>query len=204
MSVQVLSKIGEDILAEAEAQARRKVEEAQQEARNRLERAKDEAAQEATLMEKRLLENTRLMEERKLSEARRTARLEVLAAKNEIVSKAFDEASKRLKAQVGRAAYYRGLRSLLEATVVSVRAEELNLKVNATDMEKKTELTKGLKLPAGIKLDLDKNPAQCIGGFILSTPDGKVKVDNTLEARLAILQRRLRKEVLSLLTEKKT
>ena len=50
------------------------------------------------------------------------------------------------------------------------------------------------------KLTLEEEPIDTIGGVVLTSPDGTIRFDNTLEARLERMRPLLRKEVAGVLT----
>jgi len=199
MSAEVVLKIGDEILADAQAEAKRKIEEAEKYASELKEKARLEAESEAEKAKAKALENVKLLEGRKLSEARREASLHILKERNTMISSAFQEAVKRLKDMVNEEAYLRSLSSLIETSVKQLGFNELKIKLNAKDLRRQAEIIKRLKLPPTVKITVDKDPVSALGGFIISTPDERIKIDETFEAKLTYAERKFKKEISKLL-----
>jgi V-type H+-transporting ATPase subunit E len=81
-----------------------------------------------------------------------------------------------------------GLYSLMETDLkVQCRKEDVSLVEKAiTEATKEYEEHMGQKISATV--DEENIPSSNAGGVILSAMNGKIKVNNTLEARLAILE----------------
>lgn len=56
------------------------------------------------------------------------------------------------------------------------------------------------KLDGDVKVSLDVEPVETMGGVVLATPDGSVRFDNTFEARLERMRPDLRKDMAAILT----
>ena len=66
------------------------------------------------------------------------------------------------------------------------------------DLDRQSRLLKNLKI-SEVKVSVAKKPVDTIGGFILTSPDGKIKLDQTFEARLQAAERRIKKEIAKIL-----
>jgi len=201
MSTLALSKIEEEILTDAQEEAKRRVEEAEKEAAVALKRAKSEAQRAAEEIKATTQEKIKVLERKKLSEARRNVSIMVLNEKNSQVDKAFKETLKRIKELRGKEVYENSARHLLEESIKRIGSGDMKLQVSRNDHKLYADAVKSLNTPAGVSLAVAKESLHAVGGFILSTADDRVKLDNTLEARLEFATKSLRKEIAAILLE---
>ncbi|MEM3736914.1 MAG: V-type ATP synthase subunit E [Candidatus Bathyarchaeia archaeon] len=198
MSTLALSKIEEEILADAQEEANRRIQEAEKEAAAIIEKAKAEAQRKVEEIKARVQEQIKILERKKLSEARRKAALAVLEEKNTLIDKVFKEALKRVRdlktEDVEKSAKY-----LLEEAIKSFGSGDLKLQVSSKERKVYENVIKSLNTPRGVTITLEKDPLPSSGGFIISTADGQIKIDNTFETRLESVSRSLRKEVAAIL-----
>jgi V/A-type H+/Na+-transporting ATPase subunit E len=75
-----------------------------------------------------------------------------------------------------------------------------NAKVQCSSKDKKVVAAAIRKLGGNTKVSLDDEPIDTVGGVVLTTTDGTVRFDNTIEARLERMKPTLRKEVAAVLT----
>ena len=143
-------------------------------------------------------EDAKLREEKKLSEARREASLEILKAKNTLIKSTFQEALRRLE-NLPAGTYYTYLRSSIERSIEQLGSDELKINFNQADHKAQNKILKGLKLPKRLKLTVDEEPIETVGGFFISTGDSRIKINGTIEFKLAHVEKALRKEVSDLL-----
>lgn len=81
--------------------------------------------------------------------------------------------------------------------------KELVLKVNANDKTWLSQETLNrLSKKINCKLSILAETEDCIGGFKIQTPDGKITYDSTLDNRLRELKPVLRVEVAKIMFEK--
>jgi vacuolar-type H+-ATPase subunit E/Vma4 len=195
VSTEVLSKIGEEILRDAEAEAKRKIGDAEKYAKELKEKAKIEAEAEVQKSKDEALENVRILEERKLSEARRHAALRILKEKNELISKAFKDAAVRLEGLVNEDVYFKTLSRLVGSSAKQLGSNDLKIKLTDKDLKRQKELIGHLKLASNLNVTIDKTSVKSIGGLIASTPDERIKIDNTFEAKLLAVEKTRKKEI---------
>jgi V/A-type H+-transporting ATPase subunit E len=79
----------------------------------------------------------------------------------------------------------------MERSQVILRANSADLKLLSKQWDRVTEI-----LPADTQANLDENPIETLGGVMIESSDGKVRVDNTFEGRLARLRSRLQQVIL--------
>ncbi|WP_462321732.1 V-type ATP synthase subunit E [Halochromatium sp.] len=96
------------------------------------------------------------------------------------------------------AAYIKTLTSLIGAALAEVEREEVEVRANSADLKLlKThwsEITGSL--PAGTQAKLGDEPIETLGGVMVESSDGRIRVDNTFEGRLARLRTRLQQVIL--------
>ncbi len=201
MSTLALSKIEEEILTDAQEEAKRRVEEAERDAAAALEKAKAEARREVEEVKAAAQEKIKVLERKKLSEARRNAAITVLKEKNVLVDKAFNEALRRVKDLRGEEVYEKSARHLLEEAIKRIGTGDLKLRASRNDRKLYEDIVKSLNMPAGVSVAVEKESLPAAGSFTLSTADDQINIDNTLEARLDFATRALRKEIAAILFE---
>jgi V/A-type H+-transporting ATPase subunit E len=199
MTIEALSKIEEEILAEAQLDARKKIEEAEKYIKEMVDKAKAEAEKEALILQNKVKADSEILERKRISETRRASSLQILKTKNELINKAFNEALHDLKEIVKKDIYVKSLIKLLNSSILQIGSEDLKIKLNREDHKHWPKIQEGLKLPPNIKLTVDKTPISTTGGFIISTLDERVKIDNTFEARLSYVEKNMKKEIAQIL-----
>jgi V/A-type H+/Na+-transporting ATPase subunit E len=112
------------------------------------------------------------------------------------VIEAFDSATNEISRSSG-ASYERAIERLIQEGLDVIGPKS---KIWCSTKDRRTVSSAIRKLGAKVKLTLDEDPIETIGGVVLSTPDGSVRFDNTFEARLERMRPDLRKEVAGLLT----
>jgi V/A-type H+-transporting ATPase subunit E len=113
------------------------------------------------------------------------------------VNDVFDLAIKEISGSSG-AAYENSIAGLIREGVEAIGP---TAKVHCASKDKRAVASAIRKLNGPqAKLSLDEKPIETIGGVVLTTPDGSIRFDNTLEARLERTKASLRKEVDAILT----
>jgi len=202
MSVQALSKIGDQILADARTEAQKRIEEANAFGRELIEKAKADAEKDAEKIRSKFLSEAKLLESKRLSDARREASELILKEKNQLMNKVFKESLKKLKEFVDKGSYLKRLTSLIENSASQLGLEEIKLELNNRDLKRKEEVIKKLNLPKKIKISVAEIPLKNFGGFIISSSDGRIKVDETFDGKILFAEKRLRKDISKVLLGK--
>ncbi|MEM2882539.1 MAG: V-type ATP synthase subunit E [Candidatus Bathyarchaeia archaeon] len=175
------------IIERAEEEARRIVKEAEEEARAEVERARRAKDEGAKALRERLLKEAEVEAARILARARIRAKNIVLEAKNKVIEEVIESAKRSLSGHsLGRKA---SLAHLLRESVVALGGSRLRVMVSKGDLETAKGLIQGDE-------ELSKRveevaEAECSGGVIVEEVDGGARIDNTYEARLAMLISRL-------------
>ena len=184
-----------EILAEAEREARRIRRAAEEEAK----RIKGEAEKAAKLIIDRRLRAAR---ERILGEAEMEGRRKLMEAREELVSRVFEEATKRIESLINdeerRNEYLEILSKLIAEAVERIGGSEFIISANERDLELlKRNLGKVRRsLPSReLKLTLSEEPIECLGGVVVESGDRLKVYNNTLDGRLLRVRRLLSAKV---------
>lgn len=185
-----------EVLSEAKATADEIINRARQE-------AKEKAAQVVSKAEHEAKRNS----QRILAEARIKARREKIAAQEELVNRSFEQADKALKmiaekASLGNISYKEVLIRLIKESVIASGADTLEIIVREKDRQMITpelidRIAKEVHAETAIKpkLNLSDTSVVSAGGAVVRSHDGKIRVDNTFEARLDRFKEAIRTDV---------
>jgi len=112
------------------------------------------------------------------------------------VNEAFDMATRRISSESG-ASQEKAVTLLIQEglDVIGPRAT-----LHCAAKDRKAVSSAIRKLGTKVKLSLGDEELDTMGGVVLTTPDGSVRFDNTIEARLERMRPTLRKEVAAILT----
>ncbi|MCF8005483.1 MAG: ATPase [Chromatiaceae bacterium] len=96
------------------------------------------------------------------------------------------------------AAYLQTLTGFIEAALAEIEHEEVAVRANNADRKLlKTHWADLVsKLPSGTQVKLSEEPIEALGGVMIESSDGRIRVDNTFEGRVARLQARLQQVIL--------
>ena len=144
-----------------------------------------------------------MTERRILGSAELESRNKSLEVVEESINEVFKEALNKLKESVKTDDYKKALKNFLEEGLDAVGSDNLVVFSNKKDSTLLKDITKEIVGKRNVKISLNKETIDCIGGVQLKTPDGSVFYDNTIEARLERLRPLLRKDIASLFVGKK-
>ena len=185
-----MDKIGEAILDKVKAEADDIIKDAENKAAEEVERAKKQQGTKLEEARGRKLQETREEATRIEAQAVVKARQKLSQAKaeviNEIVSRARKELAE-LSSEVG------SIITLIKEAIDTLGINKGRLYVSPEDMTKVRKLVEKDKELAGKVAEIKEH--NCMGGVIIETIDGKVRIDNTYETRLEMLLPRLLPEV---------
>ncbi|CAO3643608.1 unnamed protein product [Cunninghamella blakesleeana] len=123
------------------------------------------------------------------------ARLRTLQAREQVLQELFEETQSRIKGlDQDEEAYTELLKNLILQGAFTLMDADVEIRVREADVEKaqfsielvKEKYEEALKQELNITISDNYLPASGAGGVILSSLQGKIVVDNTLEARLEI------------------
>ena len=169
------------------------LDEAKKETRANLESMRKETLEEVS---KVLETGTRQAESQKrqiIGAAELDVRNSQLRALEKAVNESFDFATKGISESDS---YADAVGRLVEEGVEVIGA---SARVQCSTKDRRIVSSAIKQLKSGAKVSLEEDPIETIGGVVLSTPDGSVRFDNTIEARLERMRPSLRKEVAAIL-----
>ena len=139
----------------------------------------DEGKKEAEKIEKQIVGSADL-----------ESRNKQLRLVEEYVQKAFDKAIEQIKSSKHDANYSKLIETLLTEAVDTLGTKEFTVSTNSKDKEIVNSLLK--KFPGS---KLSSETIYCVGGVKVSSKDGSMSFNNTIDARLDRLKPLIRKEI---------
>lgn len=193
-----------EILSKAQRQANALIEEAKEEgeAARRQAEEKAQAIREEILREAQ--EEAASIKQRIVSTAQLEAQRMLLAKREELISRVFAEARKRLASVRRSNAYPDVLRQLILEAAIGLGGGELIVWANEEDMALLSDdflAQVAQELGPGTTLKRGESPVDIDGGVIVGRADGRMRYDNSFAARLERWKDELRSEVYRILTE---
>ncbi len=176
------------------------------EAKEKVDAVLTEAGKQAGDEEQSILnrgeQESRRESQRILAEARIKARREKVKAQEEVVQQAFDKAQALLRtmAAEGRAdgiEYRDVIERLIAESAVSAGAADLEVLVDPRDKAVVSAdlLNKIAGRVGQVSLKLSDEPLSCMGGVVVRSLDGTVRVENTFESRIERFRETIRTRV---------
>ena len=108
----------------------------------------------------------------------------------EYVQKAFDKAIEQIKSANSDANYSKLIETLLSEAIDTLGTKDVNISTNSKDKEIVNSLLS--KFPGS---KLSSETIDCLGGVEVSSKDGSMSFNNTIDARLDRLKPLIRKEI---------
>ncbi len=185
-----MEKISSAILDKVRAEAESIVKDAGEKAREEREKAKKQ--QEAKLLEgkNKMIEEARSEAAQIRSQGSMSVRRESLTAKNEVINKIISEAKKSLANFSGSETSSLGL---IKEGINILGVDKARIYVSPKDVSRVQKIVKGDKELADKITEVKEN--KCLGGVVVESIDGKLRIDNTYETRLEMLLPKLLPEI---------
>ncbi|MCL7398449.1 MAG: hypothetical protein LZ163_03915 [Thaumarchaeota archaeon] len=127
------------------------------------------------------------------------ARNETLAVIEDYVNMTIERAMEKLRSVPALPDYKEAMRKLLLEGLNAI-GSDAKVWTNAEGMHILKELVDEISMSTGLKVYVSDEPIDCIAGLKVSSLDGKVVFDNTVEGRLGRLRPLLRREIAKILT----
>jgi vacuolar-type H+-ATPase subunit E/Vma4 len=190
------SRFTEDILTAAREKARNIISEAETETQ----RASDEAKTTIFVEVDRIIRNARAdaeaVKRRQVSEARHKSKLHEQKEKDKIMQDVLDQTKKRTLDSIrDESKYLPFLSSLIESGIRELGDKTPVIHLNEADLKRvnRSNLEQGVtkESPKTVKIEWSKEPIEASGGAIISSPDGKTRIVNTLDQRFGALESKL-------------
>lgn len=186
-----LEKVSKAILDKARAEAESILEKARKEAEKTIEKAKLKRKEKYEKEVAKIISEAKREARSIIVKATLKNRREIAEAKHKVIKEVIEEAKRKLRLR--KFDVKKSLTALLLESLASIPAEKIIVYVNPRDVNLLTEIVKEQKLEDKVeKIVADKSLS---GGLIVSSPDGKFKVNNTYEARLEMVMTKLLPEL---------
>jgi len=184
----------ENLLRSVEESAEEKERELRENAHKQAEGIRRDAKKLATDIVERIVrdaENAAEIERNKqLYLANGAIREQALNSRENVFESAFDTAVQRLTLLRQDENYPAIFRRLVEETIEAAREGAFVVHVDPRDRELCTRTLTALKVSREIRTDLTS-----MGGLVISSPDGRITLKNTLESRLERVREHKRREI---------
>ena len=181
----------EDILSNARTKAESIIREAEAEKQRVLDEAQITISRETEGIIQGARSDAEALKRRTISEARHRAKLSEEKEKDKIMQDVLDQAKKRVFDLVrDDTKYIPLLTRLIEGGIHELGEKMAVIHLNEKDLKgiSTLELRLNKDLSGQVKVDVSKEPIVASGGAIISTPDGKIRIVNTLDQRFEALE----------------
>ncbi len=185
-----MEKISEAILEKVKGDARNIVADAEEKARQEIEKAKKQREKRLEEEEHKLVREAKEEAARILAQASIAARQELVRAKTDMIDKVIDRVRSVLSETSSNAAT---LLSLAQEAYDALGVDKVRVYVATRDIDT-TRRAIGTNKELAEKI-VDIREFDCVGGLIVESLDGKMRIDNTYGARLEILLPKILPEV---------
>ncbi len=189
-------KFTEDILKAAAERADKIIREAEAETQRASDEAKASISREADAIIRSAHADAEAVKRRETSEARHKSKLREEREKDVVMTEVLGQAKKRVMDMTrDENTYLPYLTNLVESAIRQLGDQTPLIHLNKADMARinraslERELATGLKKP--VKIEWSKEPIVAAGGAIVSSPDGKTRIVNTLDDRFDALESKL-------------
>jgi vacuolar-type H+-ATPase subunit E/Vma4 len=198
-----LEKLVDDIIRESKTKAEEMRKAAVSQIEESIATARAEAVREAEHIIRDGVTESDAARSRRVSLEKQKARLAYLAEKNRIMREIMEEVQKRLVEFCGdESSYGPFLLKAVAQAIEAVPSETVKVALSERDLRrfKRTKLEDALvATQASKKVAFSNEPIDTLGGAVVTSEDGKIQVDCTLEARLALMKPQLLLEVSKIL-----
>jgi len=201
----------EKILSDAKKEANETMERSRETAQGVLNEKREEARKKAEGESESLIktadDQARSIIESSIANSRIRMNWMILSEKEKVIDRVFDEVKKKLREFTRTNEYDKILESLIEEGAIAAGGGELQVHLNSYDYQRNLaldQLSDNVEKATGVKTMLRKatDPANTIGGALIKSKDGKVTVNNTLEALIERRRKDLEPKISAILFTK--
>ncbi len=193
----------EAVLSEAREESEKILAEAREAAEKKRRAAQEETDEEYQTIIERANQNADRIRRQSIASAQLNARTTLLAQREKLLVKVFDEANQQLSSIQKWSDYNQIAMNLLREALKNLNAKDVVIHADETAQkfftdEELNKLSKDLKMELNLGEPLKKST-----GVLIETTDKRLRYDNTLETRLSRMQNSLRTSVYHLLMGEK-
>jgi len=199
-----LEKLVDDIISESKTKAEEIRKAAMGEIEESIARERAEAVREADQIIRDGLTESDAARNRRVGQEKQKARLAYLGEKNRVLGEIIQEVQKRLVEFCQDESYYRPfLLKAIAQGIEAVPSETVKVALSERDLRrfKRTKLLEDAlaATQTNKKATLSDDPIETVGGAVVTSQDGKIRVDCTLEAKLELMKPQLLAEISKIL-----
>ncbi|AFK21932.1 V-type ATP synthase subunit E [Pyrococcus sp. ST04] len=188
----------QEINREAEQKIKYILEEAKKEAEKIKEEARKKAESRAEWILRKAKTQAELEKQRIIANARLEVRRKKLAVQEEYITKVIEEAKRRL-AEMPEDEYFETIKTLLKDAISELGEKRVRVTSNEKTLSLIASRIEEIKAEIGdVAIELG-NPIDTIGGVIVESEDGSIRIDNTFESRMERLENEIRAKVAKVL-----
>jgi len=189
-------KFTEDILAVTKEKAQSIIAEAENETEKALQEAKARFSREAEDVIRNAKAEAEGVKRRQMSEARHKVKLQEQLEKDQILSDVLQQTRRKIsEISDDDGKYFPFLVSCITNAVRELGLGEVVVQISAKDLKRvdKTRLEREIlkKLGKHAKIEWSKDPAEALGGAIVSSTDGRIRIVSTLDQKFEALESKL-------------
>lgn len=199
-----LDKLVDDIISESKAKAEEIRKAAIGQIEESVARARAEAVREADQINRDGLIECDAARNRRVSQERQKARLAYLAEKNRVLRAIIEEVQKQLVELCGDESSYRPfLLKAIAQGIEAVPSETVKVALSEIDLRRfnRTKLLEEalVTMQTSKKVTFSDESIETVGGAVVTSQDGRIQVDCTLEAKLELMKPQLLAEISKIL-----
>ncbi|MDK2869935.1 MAG: V/A-type H+/Na+-transporting ATPase subunit [Pyrococcus sp.] len=190
------------ITQEINREAEQKIKYILEEARKEAEKIKEEARKRGESRAEWILRKAKTQAELEKQRIIATARLEVrrkkLSVQEEYISRVLKEVTSKLS-NLSEEEYLETVLALLKEAIKELEVKEIRVYSNEKTLALISSRIEEIRRELGdVSIEIG-SPIQTIGGVVVETKDGNMRVDNTFEARMARFESELRSKIAEIL-----
>jgi V-type H+-transporting ATPase subunit E len=199
-----LKKLVDDIISESKTKVEGIRKEAVSQIEESIARARADAVREADQIIRDGMAESDAAKNRRVSQEKQKARLAYLGEKNRVLRDIMEEVQKRLTEFCRDESSYRPfLLKAIARGIEAVPSESAKVALSERDLPrfKRTKLLEDAlaTTQTSKKATFSDEPIETVGGAVVISQDGKIRVDCTLEARLELMKPQLLPEISKIL-----
>ena len=199
-----LEKLVDDIISESKTKAEGIRKEAVSQIEESIARARADAVREADQIIRDGMAESDAAKNRRVSQEKQKARLAYLGEKNRVLRDIMEEVQKRLTEFCrDESSYCPFLLKAIARGIEAVPSESAKVALSERDLPrfKRTKLLEDAlaTTQTSKKATFSDEPIETVGGAVVTSQDGKIRVDCTLEARLELMKPQLLPEISKIL-----
>ncbi|ACS32645.1 V-type ATP synthase subunit E [Thermococcus gammatolerans] len=183
----------QEIHREAEQKIQYILSEAQREAEKLKEEARKRAQSQAEWILRKAKTQAEIEKQRIIANAKLEVRRKKLAVQEELIGEVLSAMREKLAA-LPDDEYFEALVSLTKEAIEELGTKKIVLRSNERTLKLIDSRMEEFSEKVGVEVSLGE-PIECIGGVLVESPDGTVRVDNTFDARIERLESELRATV---------